>query len=142
MQIPWPANGVWGFGSWEATGWTLAWYYLSSLVLYRTFAQGLHIIYAASLQNNIFRKNPDDPSVKGLSYFQTKRGTRLLTSGWWGIVGTSTYFGDWLQALPFSLPTGIAGYVMMPRGSIGSIFTGAVGGSDEPVTMVDGSHAI
>lgn len=33
-QIPWPENGIWGFISWEVTGWVMA-YYLLSLVLYR-----------------------------------------------------------------------------------------------------------
>ena len=33
-EIPWPEDGLRGFVSWEATGWTLA-YYLLSLVLYR-----------------------------------------------------------------------------------------------------------
>lgn len=33
-QIPWPQDGIWGFSSWEVTGWVLA-YYALSLVLYR-----------------------------------------------------------------------------------------------------------
>lgn len=33
-QIPWPAEGIQGFATWEATGWVFA-YYLLSLVLYR-----------------------------------------------------------------------------------------------------------
>lgn len=33
-QIPWPAEGAWGFVSWDTTTWVLA-YYLLSLVLYR-----------------------------------------------------------------------------------------------------------
>lgn len=33
-QIPWPKDGIWGFASWEVTGWVLV-YYLVSLVLYR-----------------------------------------------------------------------------------------------------------
>ncbi|KUI70250.1 Delta(14)-sterol reductase [Cytospora mali] len=102
------------------------------------FALGLHIFRAANLQKNVFRKNPDDPSVKGLSYIQTKRGTRLLTSGWWGQSRHINYFGDWLQASPFSLPTGFAGYIIVPAGSI----VAGVAGSDEPVTMLNGSHVI
>ncbi|ROW01893.1 hypothetical protein VMCG_05552 [Cytospora schulzeri] len=102
-----------------------------------TFAQGLYIFYAANLQKNTLRKNPDDSTVKNLSYIQTKRGTRLLTAGWWGTSRHINYFGDWLQALPFSLPTGIAGYVIMPAGNI---IADAVADSDKPVTMIDGSH--
>ncbi len=33
-EVGWPENGIWGLASWEATGWTLA-YYLFSAVLYR-----------------------------------------------------------------------------------------------------------
>lgn len=33
-QIPWPQDGLTGFASWEATGWTAAYYFLS-LALYR-----------------------------------------------------------------------------------------------------------
>ncbi|KAE8152628.1 ergosterol biosynthesis ERG4/ERG24 [Aspergillus avenaceus] len=77
------------------------------------FALGLYIFRAANTQKNMFRTKPDDPSVAGLSYIQTKRGTRLLTAGWWGMSRHINYFGDWLQALPFSLPTGLAGYTIL-----------------------------
>ncbi|KAK1147061.1 erg24, C-14 sterol reductase [Aspergillus melleus] len=81
------------------------------------FSLGLYLFRAANSQKNTFRKNPEHPKVKGLSYIQTKRGTRLLTAGWWGMSRHINYFGDWLQALPFSLPTGLAGYAIIPAGS-------------------------
>ncbi|RAL02516.1 ERG4/ERG24 ergosterol biosynthesis protein [Aspergillus ibericus CBS 121593] len=82
------------------------------------FALGLYIFRAANNQKHVFRTQPNDPSVAGLSYIQTKRGTRLLTAGWWGMSRHINYFGDWMQALPFSLPTGLAGYMVLPAGSI------------------------
>ncbi|PYH74114.1 uncharacterized protein BO88DRAFT_439673 [Aspergillus vadensis CBS 113365] len=82
------------------------------------FTLGLYIFRAANDQKHMFRTHPNDPSVAGLSYIQTKRGTRLLTAGWWGMSRHINYFGDWLQALPFSLPTGMAGYLIYPAGSI------------------------
>ncbi|KKY35540.1 putative deltasterol reductase [Diaporthe ampelina] len=91
------------------------------------FALGLYIFRASNLQKNVFRKNPEDPSVRGMSYIRTKRGTRLLAAGWWGMSRHINYFGDWLQALPFSLPTGIAGYVILPAGSV---VAGGLAGSD------------
>lgn len=100
-----------------------------------TFAIGLHIFQASNLQKSVFRANPDDPSVKGLSYIQTKRGTRLLTGGWWGTSRHINYFGDWLQALPFSLPTGVAGYVILPAGSA---LAGSFAPSHELLTMLNG----
>ncbi|PWY95022.1 ERG4/ERG24 ergosterol biosynthesis protein [Aspergillus sclerotioniger CBS 115572] len=82
------------------------------------FALGLYIFRAANNQKHVFRTQPTDPSVAGLSYIQTKRGTRLLTAGWWGLSRHINYFGDWVQALPFSLPTGVAGYMILPAGSM------------------------
>lgn len=81
------------------------------------FAIGLYIFRSANSQKNVFRTTPNHPSVAGLSYIQTKRGTRLLTSGWWGVSRHINYFGDWLQASPFSLPTAVAGYLILPAGS-------------------------
>lgn len=104
------------------------------------FALGLYIFRASNLQKNVFRKNPEDPSVRGMSYIQTKRGTRLLAAGWWGMSRHINYFGDWLQALPFSLPTGIAGYVILPAGSV---VAGGLSGSGEAASaMLDGRQVI
>ena len=33
-----------------------------------------------------------------LQFIETKRGTKLLTSGWWGRSRHPNYFGDWLMA--------------------------------------------
>ena len=45
------------------------------------FAVGLYIFRASNAQKILFRRNPDDPAFKDMSYIQTKRGTRLLTVG-------------------------------------------------------------
>ncbi|KAE8382951.1 ergosterol biosynthesis ERG4/ERG24 [Aspergillus bertholletiae] len=87
------------------------------------FALGLYIFRAANTQKNTFRTQPSDPSVANLSYIQTKRGTRLLTGGWWGMSRHINYFGDWLQASPFSLPTGLAGYTILSAGSAATLST-------------------
>ncbi|RAH62170.1 C-14 sterol reductase [Aspergillus piperis CBS 112811] len=92
--------------------------WLNIAVVSAVFALGLYIFRAANDQKHMFRTHPNDPSVAGLSYIQTQRGTRLLTAGWWGMSRHINYFGDWLQALPFSLPTGMAGYLIYPAGSI------------------------
>ncbi|TLD15445.1 uncharacterized protein PgNI_00156 [Pyricularia grisea] len=97
------------------------------------FATGLYIFRASNTQKNLFRRDPNHPSVRDLSYIQTKRGTRLLTAGWWGMSRHINYFGDWLQASPFSLPTGIAGYMILPAGS-------AV--AEAGATMLDGRQVI
>lgn len=81
------------------------------------FALGLYIFRAANSQKKRFRAEPDHPSVRDLPYIQTKRGTRLLTGGWWGVSRHMNYLGDWIQAWPFSLPTLLAGYLILPAGT-------------------------
>ncbi|KAL0078847.1 ergosterol biosynthesis ERG4/ERG24 [Phycomyces blakesleeanus] len=67
---------------------------------------GYRIFRGANSQKNTFRNNPEDPSVKDLTYIQTKSGTRLITSGWWGMSRHINYFGDWLMALSWCLACG------------------------------------
>ncbi|ODA81280.1 hypothetical protein RJ55_04245 [Drechmeria coniospora] len=95
------------------------------------FAAGLYIFRAANTQKKVFRRNPHDASVASLSSMPTTRGTRLLTDGWWGAARHVNYFGDWLQAVPFSLPTGIAGYMILPAGS-----------AADAVKMMDGRELV
>jgi delta14-sterol reductase len=97
------------------------------------FAVGLYIFRASNAQKILFRKDPDHSAFKGMPYIQTKRGTRLLTGGWWGRARHINYLGDWLQSLPFCLPTGFAGYVILPAGSA------AVAGA---ATMLDGCQVV
>lgn len=99
------------------------------------FVLGLQIFRASNRQKNVFRTQPNHPSVKGLSYLQTKRGTRLLTAGWWGVSRHINYFGDWLQASPFSFPTGVAGYIVLPAGGVAAR---ALSRPEEMFTMLDG----
>ncbi|KAF8899887.1 ergosterol biosynthesis ERG4/ERG24 [Gymnopilus junonius] len=64
---------------------------------------GYYIFRDANGEKNDFRngKNP-----KNLSYMTTKKGSKLLTSGWWGRSRHPNYFGDLIMALAWSLPTG------------------------------------
>jgi delta14-sterol reductase len=98
-----------------------------------TFAVGLFIFRSANSQKARFRKDPTAPEFANATFLQTKRGTRLLTSGWWGRSRHINYFGDWLQSLPFCLPTGIAGYVVLPVGA--AVITGM---GPEVAQMLDG----
>jgi protein-S-isoprenylcysteine O-methyltransferase Ste14 len=83
-------------------------------------------------QKNAFRTDPNGPSVKHLQYIETKAGTRLLVSGWWGIARHINYFGDWLQAWPYCLPTGMAGYTILSAGTM----------AEGAITMLDGREVI
>ncbi|TIC11270.1 hypothetical protein E3Q11_02507 [Wallemia mellicola] len=64
---------------------------------------GYYIFRVSNAEKNDFRngKNP-----KNLQYMQTKRGTKLLTSGWWGTLRHPNYLGDLIMAVAWSLPTG------------------------------------
>ena len=73
---------------------------------------GYYIFRASNDQKDTFRRNPDHPSVKRLSYIQTKTGSKLLTSAWWGAARHINYLGDWLLSWAYCLPTGVAGYIV------------------------------
>ncbi|TQN71869.1 Delta(14)-sterol reductase [Colletotrichum shisoi] len=98
---------------------------------------GFSIFRLSNSQKNAFRSNPDDPSVSHLRYIETKAGTRLLISGWWGVARHINYLGDWLQAWPYCLPTGMAGYTIVSAG------TGfAEAGIEGAFKMADGREVI
>ncbi|KAL6867072.1 C-14 sterol reductase [Trichoderma novae-zelandiae] len=99
------------------------------------FAVGVYIFRASNSQKRVFRTQPNHPSVKDMPYIQTKRGTRLLAGGWWGASRHINYFGDWLQASPFSLPTGVAGYLILPASTVASAGAGVA-------TMLDGREVV
>jgi len=63
---------------------------------------GYYIFRTANAEKDNFRngKNP-----KNLTYMPTKRGTKLLTSGWWGRSRHPNYFGDWIMGVAWCLPT-------------------------------------
>ncbi|PPQ63915.1 hypothetical protein CVT24_010312 [Panaeolus cyanescens] len=75
--------------------WTLA-------ILFVNFF-GYYIFRTANGEKNDFR-NGQNP--KNLTYMNTTRGTKLLTSGWWGWSRHPNYLGDWLMGVAWCLPTG------------------------------------
>lgn len=90
-------------------------YWLSGTTLLLITAYS--IFRLANSQKNAFRKNPEDPKLAHLTYLKTRTGSRLITSGWWGIARHINYFADWMQSWPYSLPTGMAGYLIQTAGS-------------------------
>ncbi|KAG8534124.1 uncharacterized protein KY384_000968 [Bacidia gigantensis] len=71
---------------------------------------GYWIFRSANNEKARFRENPKDPRIAHLKYIQTKTGSKLLTSGWWGTARHINYLGDWIMGWSYCLPTGIAGY--------------------------------
>ncbi|KAE9379205.1 Delta(14)-sterol reductase-like protein [Stipitochalara longipes BDJ] len=73
---------------------------------------GYYIFRSSNNEKNRFRTDPKDPRVAHLKFLETKSGSKLLISGWWGTARHINYFGDWIQAWAYCLPTGIAGYLV------------------------------
>lgn len=64
------------------------------------------LIRGANGQKDAFRRDPNAPTVSHLKYMPTKRGTKLLTSGWWGAARKINYTGDWVMGLGWCMFTG------------------------------------
>jgi len=69
---------------------------------------GYAIFVLANRQKDRFRRSPDDCRIWGrpATYLDTQRGTRLLTSGFWGMARHVNYLGDWMMALAWGLLCG------------------------------------
>lgn len=87
----------------------LGWPALGAVIV--TNALGYSIFRGANGQKDAFRRNPSDPKVSHLTYLQTERGTRLLTSGWWGMARKINYTGDWIMGLSWCLLCGAGSIV-------------------------------
>jgi len=66
---------------------------------------GYYVFRSVNLQKDRFRADPEKP-IWGAKpqYIQTRRGTLLLTSGWWGKARHANYMGDLMMALAWCLP--------------------------------------
>lgn len=68
---------------------------------------GYLIFRQCNIQKHRFRKDPNTKVWgKAPTYIQTQRGTKLLTSGWWGIASHANYLGDLMIALSMGLTVG------------------------------------
>ena len=72
---------------------------------------GYFVFRSANSQKDAFRTDPNDASLSHLTYLQTKRGTKLLTSGWWGRARKINYTGDWIMGLSWCLLCGLESIV-------------------------------
>uniref|UniRef100_A0A7S4I4X0 Delta(14)-sterol reductase ERG24 n=1 Tax=Odontella aurita TaxID=265563 RepID=A0A7S4I4X0_9STRA len=84
---------------------------LALAAIVATNCLGYTIFRGANGQKDAFRRNPDAPEVSHLTYLQTKRGTRLLTSGWWGMARKINYTGDWIMGLSWCMVCGFESIV-------------------------------
>lgn len=72
---------------------------------------GYMIFRGANGQKDAFRRDPNSPEVSHLTFLQTKRGTKLLTSGWWGMARKINYTGDWIMGLSWCMVCGFESIV-------------------------------
>jgi len=68
---------------------------------------GFWIFRSANSEKDAFRSDPNSNKVKHLKYMETKRGTKLLVSGWWGAARKINYTGDWLITLSWCMLCGV-----------------------------------
>ncbi|EAU85665.2 C-14 sterol reductase [Coprinopsis cinerea okayama7 len=83
----------------------------ATIAIILTNLLGYYIFRDSNGEKNDFRngKNPktrNDDAWIDLKWMPTKRGTKLLISGWWGLCQHPNYLGDLIMALAWSLPTG------------------------------------
>ena len=69
-------------------------------------AAGYAIFRGANNQKDAFRKDPNKAIADGTRFLDTKRGTKLITSGYWGAARKINYTGDWLMSLAWCLLAG------------------------------------
>ncbi|KAF2400217.1 delta(14)-sterol reductase [Trichodelitschia bisporula] len=104
------------------------------MLTFGVISLGYYIFRSANNEKNRFRTNPNDPKLAHLQFMETKAGSKLLTSGWWGTARHINYLGDWILSWSFCLPTGVAGYTVVRNMSF--IPPGAHAMLSEPGTVV------
>ncbi len=69
-------------------------------------AASFYLFKVANDQKDEFRRDPDKATIWGekARYMETKTGSKLLLSGFWGKARHLNYTGDWMMALAWSLP--------------------------------------
>lgn len=69
------------------------------------FSFGYYLFRWVNSQKHEFRRNPEAPVWgKKATYIETKRGTKLLTSGFWGVARHLNYTGDIIISWAWCLP--------------------------------------
>lgn len=63
------------------------------IIILAIYSIGFYIFRSANSEKDLFRNNSELEHIKKLKYMETKRGTRLLVSGWWGMARKINYTG-------------------------------------------------
>lgn len=79
----------------------------AAVVLVALNMAGYYIFRSSNLQKQKFREDPTRPIWgKAAKFMDTKRGTKLLLSGWWGLARHTNYMGDLMMALAWCMTCG------------------------------------
>jgi delta14-sterol reductase/lamin-B receptor len=82
----------------------LSWQALLAISALHAF--GIYIFRSSNSEKDAFRRDPSSPQCAHLTSLATQRGTRLITSGWWGMARKINYTGDWLVTFSWCLLCG------------------------------------
>ena len=95
MSAVWLAQHAYSLPLWAAIG------------IFVLGVTGYVIFRQCNIQKHHFRKDPTTKIWgKEPQFIQTKRGTKLLTSGWWGVASHANYLGDLMMSLAMGLTVG------------------------------------
>jgi protein-S-isoprenylcysteine O-methyltransferase Ste14 len=85
--------------------------YIGAVVLFAI--SGYVIFVGSNRQKNRFRRDPENCRIWGKPprSMDTKRGTQLLLSGYWGMARHMNYPGDWMIALSYGLCAGFGSII-------------------------------
>ncbi|KAM9440081.1 delta(14)-sterol reductase TM7SF2 [Clarias gariepinus] len=82
--------------------------FLYSLPIILLFSGSFLIYRLSTKQKNLYRKNPDDPSVAHLEALVSPSGQNLLVSGWFGWVRHPNYLGDCMMTFSWTMFCGFS----------------------------------
>ncbi|KAH8070575.1 sterol delta-7 reductase [Aureococcus anophagefferens] len=68
---------------------------------------GYAVFRGANNQKDAFRRDPAKAIAEGTTFLDARRGTKLITSGYWGAARKVNYTGDWLMSLSWCLLAGV-----------------------------------
>ena len=71
-------------------------------------ALGMWVFRASNSEKDAFKRDPRAPRFAGARTIATRSGGLLLADGWWARARHVNYLGDWLMAVAWSLPCGVA----------------------------------
>lgn len=80
----------------------LSW--LQIALITSVYLLGIAVFRLSNNEKNKFKQGKTNPGE--YTYIETKTGSKLLTSGWWGMARHINYTGDWISSWAYSLPCG------------------------------------